>query len=652
MRRSAVIACLTVVSVLGLVRPSQGADLPGWLAEAAKRSSPTLDADADAVVLLDEAHVTVQTDGRILTRRRYAVRVLNKDGAEAAALREVYEKTGSEIRVLRGWQFVDGRVEELGKRDAADLALVDNDVYNEARIRVLRAKPPTAAGMVFGAEVEKLDASVFAQLEWWLQDSWPAYRVRRSLTLPRGWDAQSVTLNHAPIQPSIEGSTRTWAIDDLPALPDEVSGPPASSLVPRVAVTYFGATRGDAAFDSWPMVSRWLATLQDPQARATPALADKARQLTGSAPTPLAKIRAIAAYAQAVQYISIQTGIGRGGGYKPHAAAEVLQKNYGDCKDKANLMRALLATLDIPSYLVGIYAGDASYVKEEWPSPQQFNHAIIAIPVSRETQLPAVAHGESGSVLFFDPTDEHIPLGELPLTLQGSLGLIVSATEGRLVRMPVTAPESHAHARTIRATIADDGALTATIRTLSSGEPASLERALFKRATKDQYLRLLEADVRSQVPGARLTLGTVGDDRDGNRFELTLGLESRAFAQGLQTGLVLVGAPSLGRLLPKLPEGSTRTTPVVLDPVEEVDRFELTIPANLVIDELPAPVAVTAPFGRFEMKWTAEGTKITRTLTLRVLSATVPAGDYGTVRRFIEQFRDAEGLPVVLVRRR
>ena len=603
------------------------------------------------MVLHDEEHVTVQPDGRLVTRRRYAVRVLNKDGAPAAALREVYETGNAEIRTLRAWVQVDGRVKELGKAETADLALVDNDVYNEARIRVLALDQPVTSGLLFGGESEKVEASVFAQVEWWLQDRWPVSRVRRLLTLPRGWDVKSVTLNHAPVVPTVDGSTWTWSADDLPALLEEPAGPPPSSLVPRVAVTYFGAQRANAAFDNWAGVSRWLAGLQDPQSKATPALAAKARQLAGNATTPLAKIRAIAAHAQAVQYISIQTGIGRGGGYKPHAAADVLQKNYGDCKDKANLMRALLATLDIPSYLVGIYAGDATYVKEEWPSPQQFNHAIIAIPVPRETKLPAVAHGESGSVLFFDPTDEHTPLGELPLTLQGSLGLIVSPSDGRLLRMPVTAPEAHARVRTIAATIAADGVFTATIRTTTTGDPASRERYFFKAATKDQYLRRLEAEIRSQVPGARLTLGTVGDDRESNRFELTLGLESRGFGQGLANGLLLIGAPSLGGLFPVLPAG-TRSTAVVLEPADESDRFELTIPTGLVVDELPPSRTMDAPFGRFDVKWAVDGSRIVRTLTLRVHNGSVPASDYALVRRFIDTFRDAESLPVVLVRRR
>ena len=95
-------------------------------------------------------------------------------------------------------------------------------------------------------------------------------------------------------------------------------------LVPRVAVTYFGSPRGETAFETWEAVGRWLATLQDPSSRPTPALVTKARELTTASGSDLDRLRAIAAYAQKVQYISIQTGLGRGGGYKPHAAEDVL----------------------------------------------------------------------------------------------------------------------------------------------------------------------------------------------------------------------------------------------------------------------------------------------------------------------------------------
>ena len=119
------------------------------------------------------------------------------------------------------------------------------------------------------------------------------------------------------------------------------------------------------------------------------------------------KIQSIARYVQGIQYISIQTGIGRGGGYRPHTAGDIFAKSYGDCKDKVTVMRAMLKAVGISSYPIGIYSGDASYVNEMWPSPQQFNPAIIAIKISDSTASPiSIQHPSIGRLMIFDPGPE------------------------------------------------------------------------------------------------------------------------------------------------------------------------------------------------------------------------------------------------------
>ena len=123
------------------------------------------------------------------------------------------------------------------------------------------------------------------------------------------------------------------------------------------------------------MSRTWLSDLDTPQVQVDDALARKAYELTALAKTEFDKIRAIATYVQNIQYISIQTDLGRGGGYRPRSSIEVFAKSYGDCKDKANLMRAMLKVVGIESVLVSIYSGDPNYVRADWPTPQQFNHA-------------------------------------------------------------------------------------------------------------------------------------------------------------------------------------------------------------------------------------------------------------------------------------
>src|SRR6185436_6707243 len=129
-------------------------------------------------------------------------------------------------------------------------------------------------------------------------------------------------------------------------------------------------------------------------------------------------------------------------------------KSYGDCKDKANLMRAMLKIVGIASFPVSIYSGDPDYVRPEWPSPQQFNHCIIAVKVGDETRSPTVIQdARLGRLLIFDPTAEETPVGDLPSYLQGSLALIDAREIDALTKMPTTPPESNLLDRRIEGSI-------------------------------------------------------------------------------------------------------------------------------------------------------------------------------------------------------
>ena len=169
------------------------------------------------------------------------------------------------------------------------------------------------------------------------------------------------------------------------------------------------------SLNNWASVSRWLSQLVDSAAEATDPVRTKAAQLTANATTELEKIRAIGSFVQQTNYVDVQLNLTKGGGYTPRRADETLAKNYGDCKDKATLMRALLKAAGIESYLTTIYSGDRNFVRPEWASPLQFNHAIIAIRVPETVALPTVFEAPGlGRLLMFDPTDSITPVGDLP----------------------------------------------------------------------------------------------------------------------------------------------------------------------------------------------------------------------------------------------
>ena len=194
------------------------ADCPPWLRQAAAIPISPSQAAEPAVVLLDDLSATVDDDGTVRTRRVYAARIQTHEGHNAAALREWYLTDTGKVRQLRGWIIrPSGDVQELDKQRVLDLALAPNDVYNEARLRVLDAGE-VEPGTVFGAEVVSEDRSVFAQTEWPLQDRWAVKSVSRRLTVPSVWQVSSVTFNHAAIQPTVAGTTYTWSAGHEPGV--------------------------------------------------------------------------------------------------------------------------------------------------------------------------------------------------------------------------------------------------------------------------------------------------------------------------------------------------------------------------------------------------------------------------------------------------
>ncbi|HTK37193.1 MAG TPA: DUF3857 and transglutaminase domain-containing protein, partial [Pyrinomonadaceae bacterium] len=385
---------LTILVLLASVPAFAGDDAPSWLKHAAAQSVPGYEKTVPAVVLRDEEQVSYSSDGKLVTTENYAVKLLSREGRKYAIAKAFYLVNGSKIRDIDAWLIrPDGTVKEYGKKDILDIISDPDDVYNEGRIKLIDASNDVEVGSVFGYTTVTEENPLFYQDAWSFQDELPTLVSRYSLSLPDGWTATSITFNSANIKPVITGSTYSWEMHNLAPIPDEPLSPATINLAPRIAVNFSPADGSKAvnkAFANWLDVSRWATPMYDPEVVVNDEVAGKARELTANAKTELEKIRAIGTYVQNLQYISIDIGVGHGNGYRPRPSDVVLSRGYGDCKDKANLMRALLRALKIDAYPVVIFSGDPTFVREEWASPRQFNHCIIAVKVVDTTTAGTV----------------------------------------------------------------------------------------------------------------------------------------------------------------------------------------------------------------------------------------------------------------------
>jgi hypothetical protein len=649
---------LPILLLICAAAPAMAGDqAPQWLQQAAQMNLPTYDKNVQAVVLVDDGAVTVSPDGRVTKVQNYAIRILQHEARERAVTQVAYLLQSGKVKDLDAWLIsANGNVKHYGKDQTVDSAAALNDVYNEYRIRSISAKDDADAGMVFGYTSITESRSIVSQDKWEFQDSIPVVSSRYTLVLPQGWRTESVTFNHAKVEPKINGSTYTWELANLPPIPDEPMSPSLSNLVARLAISYYPATPGQnpdiKTFANWSEVGAWMGELEDPQVIMSDALTAKARELTASAKTEYEKIQAIGRYVQKVQYISIQKDLGKGGGYRPHSSAEVFAKSYGDCKDKANLMRAMLRVVGIDSVPVSIYSGDPDYVRTDWPSPKQFNHCIIAVKVSDETKaVTVIQHPKLGRLLIFDPTAEETPVGDLPFYLQGSLGLLDSKDVDALVLMPVTPADVNQLERSAELQLDDEGAISGVIQENAQGQTAARFRTEFRQLSRPEYNTMVDHWLISGAPGSRVSKVEPVDDAIQGKFGLSVTFAAGGYGQLMQ-GRLLIFKPAIVSRRDSLTfTDSKRSHPVVLTANAYSETIRVKLPAGFDVDELPDPVKLETAFANYNTSYDVKDGQLTFKRSLVQRAMTIPVEQYASVRSFFEKIRAAEQAPVVLAKK-
>lgn len=627
-----------------------GDEAPGWLRQAASQPAGTYDKEVPAVVLVDDEQVSIDGGGTQVSTQNFAIRVLTREGRRLAVAQALYLVSSGRVRDLQAWLIrPDGTVKSYDKKLVLDIISDPDDVYNEYRIKRIDASDDADAGYVFGYTAIAEDRPIYFQEKWISYRGLPTLLSRYVLNLPSGWTATGVTFNSEPIAPQVSGSTYTWELRNLPFIKYEPMAPSIVNIVPWVAISYGPSAANAKSFADWADVTRWTTAIYEPQVIVDDAVAAKARELTANAKTELEKIRAIAAFVQNLQYISIDIGVGSGNGYRPRPSNLVLGRGYGDCKDKANLMRALLRAIKIDAYPIAIFLGDPTFVRLEWASPSQFNHCIIAVRVSDGTDAPTVInHEKLGRLLIFDATDPYTLIGDLPEELQGSYGLIIAGENGGLATMPVLPSEANLLDRRIEVSLAPDGTIAGTIRERSTGQSSSYERGLLRSLSAVDYGKMLEQWLTRGATGAKLVKFLPTDKREEAMFDLDVEFSAPRYGQLMQKLLVFKPAIVDRRNALWLTE-PTRKQPVILDSAAIRETVVFSLPGGFTVDETPENVSLEMPFGKYSTTYEVKDNKLTFKRAITLNRAKIPADKYASVRDFFAKMREAEQSPVVLI---
>jgi hypothetical protein len=636
---------------------ARAGDAPDWLRAAAAAPLPKVPADAKAIVLLDDETVTVQANGSDIEHHRWAVKILRSSGRDRGILVIPFNKQ-MKIDSMKGWCIpATGKEMSVTEKDAIEVGMVDAMEFSDVRKRVLQA-PASDPGNVIGFEYDVHVQPELQQQSWEFQGEDPVRDARFTLQVPQGWEFNVRWVNHAEISQQQDGPNQWhWNVDNVAAIDDEEDAPPDEALAGRAIFDFFPTDPAvrEKTFDSWKDFGLWQAKLSAGRRDDSPDIEAKVKELTASATTPLDKMRAITLWMQSqIRYFAVEIGIG---GHQPHPASQVFANRYGDCKDKATLLSTMLKDIGIDSYYVIINA-DRGVVQANDPAWDGFNHVILAIKlpagVPTSNLYATYQHPQLGTLLFFDPTNDMVPLGYIPSYLQASYAMLVTEQGGELVQLPLLPPSTNRLMRVAELSVSDSGMLRGSVHEIRWGDPAVHSRDQIRSAeAKDPGSNVLESFLANFVPGAELTQAKAQYlDDIGQSLVMDYQFVSQNYAQ-TSGNLLLVRPRVVGEWGDTVLEDTTkpRLYPVDLRATELYsDITEISLPPGYIADDLPTPVKIDYPFASYTSKVECDGRVLKYTRTMQVKTVLVPNEQLGDLKTFYEQIAEDESATAVLRR--
>ncbi|HEY1333364.1 MAG TPA: DUF3857 domain-containing protein, partial [Myxococcaceae bacterium] len=369
------------------VRALHGTDAAAASTDAIDIRPLVAEADSyaeDAVTLADVTRVRVQQSGLSSRFHQLAVKVYTRRGVDAfRSFPITYSPSREEVRILRARiTKPDGSLVESFGDTNRSLNEPWSGMYYDAQAKVL-SFPGLAPGDVLELQYRVEDtASDNLLSDYWgdlsyVQGITPKLRWEYVVDMPAArtlyWNEKTLGAGvSARREPTSNGrALYRFEAKHVSRVTPEPGMPGWSEVAATLHVSTY-KTWEDVGRYYWNLIRDQLVPDESIRRAAQEALAGVDRKDTR------AVVRALYEYVvKNTRYVALEFGIH---GYKPYRVDRVLARRFGDCKDKASLLHALLEVSGVDSRIVLLRMRQLGSVPPEPASLAVFNHAIIYVP--------------------------------------------------------------------------------------------------------------------------------------------------------------------------------------------------------------------------------------------------------------------------------
>lgn len=637
------------------VHADAAAPLPDWI-----KSSLAADlgvwSQAPAVVVHSSHLARFTTTDHVIEKTRIVMRIGTVAGRHHATFRDTFRPGTEKILNASAWVIgPDGQIQKVCKRNAytEDFATYDSVMWDNDRILSLDLSSQVELGGCVAFEIEKESVDPIHQVSHFLSNELPYVVSTLEVIPPAGLALQwfaTLTPEIAPVPGDAPGSLR-WTIGRT----DKKTEDAPEGFIPKMhAIMVRCARPAGSPMDqsSWVSLAGDISGVFAPAIKPDPSLRAKVAELTIGKTDRWSRIRALCEFTQRdIRYIHIRLGSDYLSGYRPHSATEVLKNRYGDCKDKASLLVALLDVIGERAHMIVVNSGNPMAVLENWPSPKWFNHAIVGIAAAPDMpdHWPVSDAGPLGRIVIFDPTDPVTPLGVLSSGDQGGWGLVAAGKDGGIVRLPREGPAENSTRQHINAKLDPDLLLKIHVNTISEGSGGSESYAQRLMLGDVEFGRTLEARLHQSLAYVDNFKWTDAWDGVISRHTVDRRFSTRSYTKPLGMNRVMVQPGILGWEV-ALPKISQLDGYIDISAWHKERTTSLKLPAEWSVADLPKPAQADGKYLSWNISYSYEDGKLLSSVIISQKPVLADPANYEEIRRERQQLHELLRRPAVLRR--
>lgn len=563
----------------------------------AERARPSGSQTAEAEIWLDRKTVRVHPNGLAETFAQRVVEV--RTDAAVSDNKDFYVRytPGAEeveilvARIYRRDRDGSVAVLEASGRDDEDLSEPWYGLYYDYRAEIVRFDGLKPGDVL---EVQYVVSGVFQDRQ--MQNYYGDLEIIAENIPKRRWDytllaspsrrfytnAANVPGLVAEAPTSSTPAEQIWrfSMNDVAKIDAE----PAMPGVAEVAPTFHVST-----YASWAEVGAWYWHLVEEQLQTDEPLRKAVRSVLKPAMNLRERVQAVHDLVlTSTRYVGLEFGIH---GFKPYKVTQVFSRRFGDCKDKASLLVAMLKEAGVEAEMVLVRTRRGGRL-DPWPaSLAVFDHAIAYVPALD---------------LYLDGTAEFSGLAELPAEDQGVRVVRIGPHGTTVAETPVLPAGNNKAERHWAIDLASNGDADVAEALTITGQAAPEWREHYQ--TPGEQQERYEKVWTGRHPASTLKQVTMTGIKERNQPVQVLA-EAHVPRLAIPSGEGGVSLPisvreaDFARTYTRL---SKRTYDLVLSyPWTHVEELVWSLPRGWEPTRLPEPVRLETPFASFteSVRW-------------------------------------------------